>query len=110
MMLMPMLTLTLLMKMMMPTLMVLLMLLLLTTTVTQMMGSLVSGAEPTSQLEPGGPKYPAREAAATSLPSARGSCQAPAPPEAAAPSARGSCHLARGRGTSHSSEPWLTAD
>ena len=69
MMLMPMLTLTLLMKMMMPTLMVLLMLLLLTTTVTQMMGSLVSGAEPTSQLEPGGPKYPAPEAAATSLPS-----------------------------------------
>merc|ERR1712113_992322 len=88
-MLMPMLTLTLLMKMMMPTLMVLLMLLL-TTTVTQMMGSLVSGAEPTSQLEPGGPKYPAREAAP--------------------PSARGSCHLARGRGPSHSSEPWLTAD
>ena len=28
----------------------------------------VSGAEPTSQLEPGGPKYPAPEAAATSLP------------------------------------------
>ena len=67
-MLMPMLTLTLLLKMMMQTL-VLMLMLLLKTTVTEMMGGLpVSGAEPTSQIEPGGPKYPEPEAAATSLP------------------------------------------